>query len=588
MGDASRSKGIDPGAIRAALDDILRSATFSRSERSRELLRYIVERDLEGEADRLKGFAIALDVFDREDNFDPSTDAVVRVQAGRLRDLLETYYSGEGADARIRITIPRGTYVPVYNMMLRVPPLSRSADKGSEPPPVQQPEKEPLPQIALAEPRSGRRMSADPDGMIHVSTRLFWGATATIVGLLVVILVLLGSIFLGEVKPLPAAASRLASSDAAMLRDATLPSVAVAADTDGELRLMLEDAIPRFGSVVYRNDRSVTLDHPLADFYIKTVQSGRRSLNVQFFHRESGIMIGTDHIPGGQSESEMADHVSRILSRFLPVGGAIYAFLESEGGLNPLTSCLATSSAYFNSQSAERHRAAQDCNAKLLEDGVNSALVYANLASLAVESVTDGYDYPEGTTLDDALRLGRRAVELAPLSATAHRSLAWVLQASGEHAAALQEISNAHAFNSYDLGIAASYGYTLVAVGDFPTAVSVLERATEAAPVHPSWWDYALFLAAFQTGRNDLVSYSARKLAVSDRSHYCAARLIAAYIEGDEVLRKKMLSELATEDSIITRDPLAYYSRLMPRQAAEKFVAVLAKAGLQVRSSDEG
>ncbi|MFZ2100693.1 MAG: hypothetical protein WAU86_09030, partial [Oricola sp.] len=123
MGDATGTRRVNPADIRQALGTVLQSETFSRSERSRDLLKYIVERDLEGESDRLKGFAIALDVFDREDNFDPSTDAVVRVQAGRLRDLLETYYSGEGADAPLRITIPRGTYVPVYAFALKVPPL---------------------------------------------------------------------------------------------------------------------------------------------------------------------------------------------------------------------------------------------------------------------------------------------------------------------------------------------------------------------------------------------------------------------------------------------------------------------------------
>ena len=44
---------IEPAAIREELDRILGSETFSRSERSRELLKYIVEKDLEGEADRL-------------------------------------------------------------------------------------------------------------------------------------------------------------------------------------------------------------------------------------------------------------------------------------------------------------------------------------------------------------------------------------------------------------------------------------------------------------------------------------------------------------------------------------------------------
>ncbi len=75
-------------ALRATLERLLASETFGRSERARELLRYLVERQLAGEADRLKGFAIAVDVFGKNAGFDSSTDAVVRVQAGRLRELL--------------------------------------------------------------------------------------------------------------------------------------------------------------------------------------------------------------------------------------------------------------------------------------------------------------------------------------------------------------------------------------------------------------------------------------------------------------------------------------------------------------------
>lgn len=582
MGDASGSKGIDPADVRAALDDILQSETFARSERSRELLKYIIERDLEGQSDRLKGFAIALDVFDREDNFDPSTDAVVRVQAGRLRDLLETYYAGEGAGSAIRITIPRGSYVPLYDLTLRVPPLCEDLGEGR-----QEPAGSPDPAgKARPAPAAGRR--GDFDRMFFVNLRLFWGMAAIVIAMLAGILTLMVNSFLADKARLADAGQALTAQTHKLSASEAMPSIAIKADTDIVLRRLLEDAIPRFGSVVYRDDRSVTLEHPLADFYIQTARAGQDSLNIQFFHRESGIMIGSDQIPGGVGDAELTDHLSRILSRFLPVGGAIYAFLETDGRLNPVTKCLVLSSAYFSDQNEARHRAAYDCHKQLLDDGVPSALSYANLASLSVESVTDKYDYPAGTTLDDAIKLGRRGVELAPLSARVHRSMAWALQVSGEHSAALHEIRGAYALNPYDLGIAASYGNTLVGIGDFSLALSVLERAAKAAPVHPTWWDYALFVAAFQTGRQDLVSLSARNLVGRERSHYCAARLIAAHMEGNEELREKMLLELAGDNGTFTRDPLAFYSRVMPADAARKMVAALGEAGLKITALHGG
>ena len=57
-------------AVRETLERMLASDTFGRSERARELLRYLVERQQAGEADRLKGFAIAVDVFGKDNDLD--------------------------------------------------------------------------------------------------------------------------------------------------------------------------------------------------------------------------------------------------------------------------------------------------------------------------------------------------------------------------------------------------------------------------------------------------------------------------------------------------------------------------------------
>ena len=100
--------------IEDALERVLSSKTFTRSARARELLDYLVKQEQAGNAAMLKEFSIAQDVFDKDDRFDPSIDAVVRVQAGRLRDNLTSYYADEGAHDGVRISIPLGTYVPSY------------------------------------------------------------------------------------------------------------------------------------------------------------------------------------------------------------------------------------------------------------------------------------------------------------------------------------------------------------------------------------------------------------------------------------------------------------------------------------------
>ena len=97
-------------AITPQLNRILASKGLANAGRLSRLLRYVVERTLAGEADQLKEYAVGVEVFDRDDKYDPRLDSIVRVEAGRLRSRLEEYYSGEGAQDEVRILLPRGGY----------------------------------------------------------------------------------------------------------------------------------------------------------------------------------------------------------------------------------------------------------------------------------------------------------------------------------------------------------------------------------------------------------------------------------------------------------------------------------------------
>jgi hypothetical protein len=78
--------------VRASLVSMLASPLLSNSPRQQRFLEYLVTNTLAVDADRLKGYTIAVEVFDRKDDFDPSLDAIVRVEATRLRNKLREYY----------------------------------------------------------------------------------------------------------------------------------------------------------------------------------------------------------------------------------------------------------------------------------------------------------------------------------------------------------------------------------------------------------------------------------------------------------------------------------------------------------------
>ncbi|MCP3419043.1 hypothetical protein NLM16_33535 [Bradyrhizobium brasilense] len=105
---------VPPAHVAKELDRILSSPHFQASERRQAFLRFIVDETLAGRAESLKGYTIALAVFRRDHSFDPQADPVVRLEARRLRRDLDSYYVDSGRDDPVRITIPKGSYVPHF------------------------------------------------------------------------------------------------------------------------------------------------------------------------------------------------------------------------------------------------------------------------------------------------------------------------------------------------------------------------------------------------------------------------------------------------------------------------------------------
>lgn len=101
-------------AVQDQLERILASAGFSQSERLSRFLRFAVEETLRGRGEQLKEYLLGVEVFDREESYDPRTDPIVRVEAGRLRSKLAKYYEAEGRADPVVIEFPKGAYVPVF------------------------------------------------------------------------------------------------------------------------------------------------------------------------------------------------------------------------------------------------------------------------------------------------------------------------------------------------------------------------------------------------------------------------------------------------------------------------------------------
>jgi Malectin domain len=107
---------------------IRQSGLFAHSNRRIELLEYLCTMVLAGRHDDIKESTIALEVFDRTSDFDDKKDAIVRVEAYRLRQRLAKYYATEGAHDRVVIELLPGGYIPRFFVREPKEPQARNPE----------------------------------------------------------------------------------------------------------------------------------------------------------------------------------------------------------------------------------------------------------------------------------------------------------------------------------------------------------------------------------------------------------------------------------------------------------------------------
>lgn len=109
-----------PELVRKQLSHLLNQEELKRSPILTKFLEYVVVSKLEGREDEIKDYTIAVKALSRPPDFNPQIDAAVRIHAGRLRRILINYYYGAGKDDPVIIIIPKGTYIPLFNVNSKI------------------------------------------------------------------------------------------------------------------------------------------------------------------------------------------------------------------------------------------------------------------------------------------------------------------------------------------------------------------------------------------------------------------------------------------------------------------------------------
>lgn len=117
----------------ALVKRIAASEVLARASQLREILLYVVHRSLH-DTYPIKERDIACEVLKRPANFDGTLDNIVRVQVGHLRRKLDQYFATEGKDEPLLIVIPRGSYIPRFEVRDR--PADKPKESLAEPEPL--------------------------------------------------------------------------------------------------------------------------------------------------------------------------------------------------------------------------------------------------------------------------------------------------------------------------------------------------------------------------------------------------------------------------------------------------------------------
>lgn len=100
---------------RDELRRILDSKYFTHSPKKTSFLEFVSEQAFVGNGDKLNEYLIGVEVYDRGVDFNPQKDPIVRVQAHEIRRLLKKYYDEDGKHSPVRLELPSGHYVPIFN-----------------------------------------------------------------------------------------------------------------------------------------------------------------------------------------------------------------------------------------------------------------------------------------------------------------------------------------------------------------------------------------------------------------------------------------------------------------------------------------
>jgi tetratricopeptide (TPR) repeat protein len=173
----------------------------------------------------------------------------------------------------------------------------------------------------------------------------------------------------------------------------------------------------------------------------------------------------------------------------------------------------------------------RDANAharRLFEEALEIAPEYARAYSALSRTHNLDWRYSwspsPDQSLDAAVELARRAVQLDQLDARGFAELGFANLYKKRHDEALADYARAMALNPNDADIIAEYADAMVYAGRPATSVELLERAMRLNPYYPDWYLWYLADAYFTMARHEDVIATVQRMLNPDEGR----RMLAA------------------------------------------------------------
>lgn len=526
---------------RAAAGRVLASAAFLASPNLAAFLRFVVEAALSGQSDRIKGYTIGTEALGRGGDFDPQTDPIVRVEAGRLRRTLYSYYANDGADDPIVIALPIGSYVPTFTR--REPAAAASPEPDL---------------IAPAEPRSRRRLVSIAGTVV---------ACIVVFGLIhqVVMRVGKGAATIGAPDRFAVATTQ---SEAAPLRvtgpgasDARWPGLMmplvtiepvvtvgtpVARFDAAGLQQRLQNALSRFDEVRVHVEPAAPSDgqgaarRDLVDYRLaatlETQGADAPQLTFRLLDASDNSVVWSKTYP--DVAGDRAAEEDLLLDVMSSLAGPDGIILPNErrkwagnAAADPQYWCILDAYEYWRRYNADLHAHVRACLEQLTTTAPNSSVGHAMLAYVyAREHYFGGAEKGDAVPwADRAYAAARRAVELNPNSALAFHALSGALFARNNIPQGLGAAEKAVELNPYNVIMISGLGFRLVRVGEIERGLGLLRQAAPYRSGFSSWYAFTMCIGSYLTG--DLATAAKYDLAaISDTfpPGFVASALVAA------------------------------------------------------------